>query len=165
MSSPHELFRRLTTGVYVVTASDGGQSDGFTAAWLTQVAFEPLLLALSVNPGNATWPLMQRSGRFVINVLKAGQHDLARHFGTVSGRDTDKLSVARVIRPDAGATVLADAAAWLDCRLEQQIAAGDHIVVMARVTGGDLLDSGAVPLRYADTGNMDGSAALYPSAF
>jgi flavin reductase (DIM6/NTAB) family NADH-FMN oxidoreductase RutF len=165
MSSPHELFRRLTTGVYVVTASHDRQSDGFTAAWVTQVAFEPLLLALSVNPGNATWPLMQQSRQFVINVLKADQQDLARHFGTVSGRDADKMSTVRVITRDARATVLAEAAAWLDCRIEQQVPAGDHVVIIARVTGGDLLDSGAAPLRYADTGNMDGSAMLYPSAF
>jgi flavin reductase (DIM6/NTAB) family NADH-FMN oxidoreductase RutF len=165
MSSPHELFRRLTTGVYVVTASHERQSDGFTAAWVTQVAFDPLLVALSVNPGNATWPLMQRSGRFVLNVLKAEQHDAARHFGTTSGRDTDKMSNARLTTPDGAAIVLADAAAWLECRVEQQISAGDHVVVIARVIGGDVLDPGAAVLHYADTGNMDGSATLYPPAF
>src|SRR5688572_16091080 len=136
MSSPHELFRRLTTGVYIVTATHDGQSDGFTAAWVTQVAFEPLLLALSVNPRNLTWSLMQRSHRFVINVLKADQQDLARHFGTVSGRETDKMAGERVMTPDEGAIVLAEVAAWLHCRLEQQMTAGDHVVVIARVTGG-----------------------------
>ena len=165
MPSPHDLFRRLTTGVYVVTASHEGQSDAFTAAWVTQVAFEPLLLALSVNPGNATWPLIARSRRFVLNVLKADQHDLARHFGTSSGRDTDKMSGVRVTSQRDWGTVLADAAAWLGCHVEQEITAGDHIVVIARVTGGDLLDASSAPLQYADTGNMDGSATLYPSAF
>ena len=48
------LFRRLTLGVYVVGVAHDGQRDAFTAAWLMQVSFEPLLLALSVNPANAS---------------------------------------------------------------------------------------------------------------
>jgi hypothetical protein len=45
------------------------------------------------------------------------------------------------------------------------VAAGDHIIVLARVMNGALLNPSAVPLRYDETGNMDGSAALYPSTF
>jgi rhodanese-related sulfurtransferase len=65
---PVELFRRLTNGVYVVTASHDGRSGGFTAAWVTQVSFDPLLLAISINPHNASWALIEKSGRFAINV-------------------------------------------------------------------------------------------------
>ena len=36
------LFQRLTQGVYMV--------GGFTAAWVMQVSFDPLLLALGINP-------------------------------------------------------------------------------------------------------------------
>ena len=165
MTSPHELFRRLTNGVYVVTASHAGRSDGFTAAWVTQASFDPLLLVLSVNPGNATWPLMQQSRRCAVNVLKTGQLDLARHFGTTSGRDIDKMSTVRTTVVADDALVLSDAAAWLDCRVEQHIPAGDHLVVIARVVAGDVIDAAAVPLRYSETGAMDGAAALYARHF
>jgi flavin reductase (DIM6/NTAB) family NADH-FMN oxidoreductase RutF len=165
MASPVELFRRLTNGVYVVTASHAGQSDGFTAAWVTQVSFDPLLLVLSINPGNATWPLIQRSRRCAVNVLKTGQLDLARYFGTTSGRDVDKISTVRTTTVGDGALVLSDAAAWLDCRVEQHVPAGDHLVVIARVVAGDLIDPAAAPLRYSDTGEMDGAAALYAPHF
>jgi flavin reductase (DIM6/NTAB) family NADH-FMN oxidoreductase RutF len=163
MSSPLDLFRRLTNGVYVVTASHGGRNDGFTAAWVTQVSFDPLLLMLSVHPGHATWPLIESSRRFIVNVLQAGQHELARHFGTTSGRVVDKLSTVRTREVGNGAIVLADAAAWLACVVEHQLPAGDHIVVIARVVSGDVLDPQATPLRYSETGNMDGSAELYPA--
>jgi flavin reductase (DIM6/NTAB) family NADH-FMN oxidoreductase RutF len=159
---PVQLFRRLTNGVYVVTASHNGKSDGFTAAWVTQVAFEPLLVAISINPGNATWPLVQASGRFVVNVLRGGQLAIARQFGTASGRDVDKLSTVRTVVNGTDAIVLSDAAAWFDCRVEQQVPAGDHVVVIARVVDGDVIDSVAAPMHYSDTGDMDGSAALYP---
>jgi flavin reductase (DIM6/NTAB) family NADH-FMN oxidoreductase RutF len=164
MAAPVELFRRLTNGVYVVTASHAGTSDGFTAAWITQVAFDPLLIAVSINPGNATWTLIRASGEFVVNVLRREQAEVARRFGTASGRDVDKLTAAAT-RPTAGGAILSDGLAWLACRVEQQLKAGDHVVVIARVTGGEVLAPDAVPLRYSDTGNMDGSAALYPAAF
>lgn len=163
MSSPLEVFRRLTNGVYVVTATDGGTAGGFTAAWVTQVAFEPLLLAVSINPGNATWPLIQQSGRFVVNVLSTGQLELARRFGTASTRDGDKF--AGVATAPGDVLRLSACAAWLDCRVEHQAAAGDHILVVARVVGGGVSDADAAPLRYAETGNMDGSALLYANEF
>jgi flavin reductase (DIM6/NTAB) family NADH-FMN oxidoreductase RutF len=163
MSSPIDLFRRLTNGVYVITASHAGQSGGFTAAWVTQVSFDPLLLVLSVHPAHATWQLIEQSRRFAVNVLKAGQLDLARHFGTTSSRDVDKLATVRTSVIGAGTVVLSDAAAWLDCRLEQQVPAGDHRVVIARVVAGDVVDPRAAPLRYADTGDMDGSSEIFPA--
>ena len=164
-SPPAELFRRLTNGVYVVTASHAGVRDGFTAAWVTQVSFEPLLVALSVNPGNATWTLIDHSGRFTINVLASGQLEAARHFGLRSGRERDKLAGVATLAVTAGAVVLADAAAWLDCRVQQRVPAGDHVVVVAQVVAGDLVHPDAVPLRYAETGEMDGSRMLYPPRF
>jgi flavin reductase (DIM6/NTAB) family NADH-FMN oxidoreductase RutF len=162
---PVELFRRITTGVYVVTASQDGATGGFTVAWVSQVSFDPLLLALSVNPDNATWPIIQRSRRFVLNVLKGGQYELARHFGTKSGRDEDKIAQVGTTTAAGGALLLSQAAAWVDCRLEHHVTAGDHVVVIARAVGGDVLDPRATPLRYSETGNMDGSADLYPHAF
>lgn len=162
---PLDLFRRLSTGVYVVSAAHGGREGAFTAAWLTQVSLEPLLLALSVNPGNTTWELMRDAGAFVINVLRDGQLEHARHFGTTSGRDVDKLAVGAWERRRASAPIFLAAVAWLDCRIQQTVPAGDHRLVIAAVVDGDLLAPDAEPLLYAHTGDMDGSASLFPSAW
>jgi flavin reductase (DIM6/NTAB) family NADH-FMN oxidoreductase RutF len=37
------LFHQLTLGVYVVGVANAGQRDGFTATWVMQVSFGPLL--------------------------------------------------------------------------------------------------------------------------
>ena len=44
------LFKRLTQGVYVVGVAHGEERNAFTASWVMQVSFDPLLLALSINP-------------------------------------------------------------------------------------------------------------------
>jgi flavin reductase (DIM6/NTAB) family NADH-FMN oxidoreductase RutF len=164
MGLPLELCRRLTTGVYVITASHRGASDGFTAAWVMQVSFDPLLVVVSVNPHNATWPLIRDGRRFVVSVLTTGQQEIARHFGTASGRDVDKLAGVRTVSAGAGHAV-AGAAAWLECTVHDFADAGDHVLVLGHVIDGAVCDREARPLRYDETGNMDGSAALYPSAF
>jgi flavin reductase (DIM6/NTAB) family NADH-FMN oxidoreductase RutF len=165
MSDIAELFHRLTFGVYVIGVAEGDRRDVFTAAWVMQTSFDPLLLALSVNPGNASWPIL-RSGRgFTVNVLRRGQLDLARRFGTRSGRDEDKLAGVRWRPGRMGAPILEEALAYFECDLEQSLEAGDHELVLGRVMGGRILAPGAEPMTYAETGAMDGSSTLYPDRF
>ena len=165
MNEITELFRRLTSGVYVVGVAGGEQRDAFTAAWVMQTSFDPLLLALSINPEHASYPLLHAGRGFTVNVLKQGQLDLARRFGTRSGRDEDKLEGIRWRPGRNGAPILEEALAYFDCELAGRTPAGDHELVLGRVTGGKILDPDAAPLTYADTGDMDGSSALYPRSF
>jgi flavin reductase (DIM6/NTAB) family NADH-FMN oxidoreductase RutF len=159
-----ELFRRITLGVYVVGTAHQDRRDAFTAAWLMQVSFDPLLLALSVNPENASRELLHAGGGFTVSVLHEGQQDLARHFGLSSGRDRDKLAGIAWRPGRGGAPVLRDALAWFECDLAGAVPAGDHELVLGRVQGGGLLSPAAVPLTYAATGDMDGSSTLYPTS-
>ncbi|HYC32725.1 MAG TPA: flavin reductase family protein [Gemmatimonadales bacterium] len=162
---PVDVFRRLSGGVYAVGAAHGGRSDAFTAAWLTQISFEPLLVALSINPGNATYPLIRESATFAVSVLERGHLELARRLGTRSGREEDKLAGIAWRPGRAGAPILTDAIAWLECEVRELHEVGDHRLAVARVVGGAVARADAEPLLYADTGDMDGSAALYPANF
>ncbi|HEU4955983.1 MAG TPA: flavin reductase family protein [Gemmatimonadales bacterium] len=164
MADAADLFRRVTTGVYVIGVADGERRNAFTAAWLTQVSFDPLLLALSVNPEHASYPLLVGGGGFVVNVLRRDQLDLAAAFGTRSGRDQDKLAGVPWRPAPSGAPILIQALAWLDCRLHQRVPAGDHELVLARPVGGELVALHATPLLYSDTGELDGSRELYPGS-
>ena len=165
MSDMTDLFRRLTLGVYVIGVAEGERRDAFTAAWVMQVAFDPLLLALSINPGNASYPLLHAGRGFTVNVLKKDQLGLARRFGMQSGRDVDKLAGLKWRPGSAGAPILEEAIAYFDCELTGSMPAGDHDLVVGRVIDGRLLARDAEPMVYAETGDMDGSGALYPSKF
>ena len=162
MADVADLFRRLTVGVYVIGVAHGGRRNAFTAAWLVQVSFDPLLVALSINPEHASHALLVEGGGFVVNVLSRDQLHLARHFGTRSARETDKLAGIGWRPAPGGAPILTDALAWLECRLEQRIAAGDHELAIGRPVAGEILAPDAAPLVYTDTGDLDGSRELYP---
>jgi flavin reductase (DIM6/NTAB) family NADH-FMN oxidoreductase RutF len=159
------LFRRLTYGVYVVGVAEGTRRDAFTAAWLMQVSFNPLLLALSINPANASYQLLRASGRFGVSVLKRDQIELARHFGTASAREVDKLAGIEWRPGRNGAPILSSALAYLECRVHGSMPAGDHQLILGLVIDGGVVDANAEPLTYAETGDMDGSGALYPERF
>jgi flavin reductase (DIM6/NTAB) family NADH-FMN oxidoreductase RutF len=65
----------------------------------------------------------------------------------------------------SGAPILQNGLAYFDCEVTATFGAGDHELVLGRVVDGGILDPGGVPLVYAETGDMDGSSALYPAAF
>ena len=100
-----------------------------------------------------------------MNLLRRGQIELARHFGCQSGGSGDKLAGHRWRPGQLGAPVLLDAAAYLECRVTGTMPAGDHQLVLGQVVGGELLDAGATPMLYSETGDLDGSSALYPEKF
>src|ERR1700693_6326801 len=144
------VFKRLTYGVYVVGAGDAGKQDAFTAAWVMQVSFDPLLLALSINPSNASYPLVIAANAFAVSVLAKDQLEIARHFGTASGRDTDKMRAYEWRPARTGSPILADALAYLDCEVTGRHRTGDHELLIGRVVDGALSSASVVPMSYAD---------------
>jgi len=154
------LFQRLTQGVYVIGVAHGEERNAFTAVWVMQVSYDPLLLTLSINPEHASYILLNEGRSFSVNVLKKGQLDLADHFGR-SAR-TDKLALTEWTTGRFGLPLLREALAWFECRVVSEHPAGDHMLVLGKVIDGKLLDSEAEPMLYRETGAMDGASILYP---
>ncbi len=163
MSAIAHLFRQLTHGVYVVGVAHGSECNAFTAAWVMQASFDPLLLALGINPRHASYPLLIASGAFTVNVLRQDQMTLAAHFA--QSRCENKLGGIDWSQKRTGAPVLAECLAYFECVVASRCAAGDHELVLGRVVDGGLLKGGAPPLHYRDTGDLDGSSRLFPETF
>lgn len=164
MSGPSAaLFQRLTQGVYVIGVAHRETRNACTAAWVMQVSFNPLLLALSINPNHSSYRLLKESRSFSVNVLKRHQLDLAQHYGRPAR--TDKLVTADWTTGHAGLPLLREALAWFECKVVSEHPAGDHVLAVGKVIDGRLLDAEAEPLLYRDTGSMDGASCLYPASW
>jgi flavin reductase (DIM6/NTAB) family NADH-FMN oxidoreductase RutF len=100
-----------------------------------------------------------------VNVLKQGQLEVARRFGTRSGREYDKLAGVSWHPARSGAPVLDDALAYFDCDLTAWHPAGDHDLMLGRVVDGRVIDPSGVPMTYRETADMDRSSELYPQRF
>ncbi len=157
------LFRQLTHGVYVVGVTHKKKDNAFTAAWVMQVSFNPLLLALSIHPGHSSYEMLTEGRAFSVNVLPANREDLAQRFGQPA--TIDKLADVKWHRGKTGAPILDDAMAYFDCEFSHGCPAGDHVLVVGHVVDGAVLDPDALPMNYRDTGDMDGSSRFYPDDF
>jgi flavin reductase (DIM6/NTAB) family NADH-FMN oxidoreductase RutF len=157
------LFKCLTQSVYVVGVAHGKVRNAFTAAWVMQVSFDPLLLALSINPHHSSYRLLKEGRAFSVNVLKKGQLDLAEHYGRPAR--ADKLAGTEWTTDRLGLPLLREAMAWFECQVLSECPAGDHVLVLGKVMSGKLLDSEGEPMSYGETGEMDGASALFPDAF
>ena len=74
---------------------------------------------------------MRETGRFGVNVLAAGQEDLARLFA--SKRPSGRSSPAIPHTVHDGIPVIEGALAWVGCRLERLIPGGDHTIGIGAV--------------------------------
>ena len=157
------LFQRLTQGVYVVGVARGETRDAFTAAWVMQVSYDPLLLALSINANHSSYRLLKEGRVFSVNVLKKGQLVLADRYGRPDRGD--KLASTDWTNDRIGPPLLREGMAWFECKIVDEHPAGDHLLVVGRVIDGKLIDPEAEPMCYRETGAMDGASTLYPHVF
>ena len=85
------VLRQWTYGLYAVSVAHAGQVNAFTANWLTQVSFEPPLVAVSVENDSRSIDMLRASGVFAINVFDAHARELAGALGKRSSQAPDKL--------------------------------------------------------------------------
>jgi flavin reductase (DIM6/NTAB) family NADH-FMN oxidoreductase RutF len=153
------VLRMFTYGMYVVTSRHEARYDAFTANWLTQVSFDPPLVALSVENDAASLELIRNSGLFTVCVLESGKRDVAGSLGRSLRRSPDKLAGLQwlpeqpdtVGAPPSEPPVLADCLGYVRCAVLQQVPAGDSQLLLSRVYDARLLRA-AEPLTMRETG-------------
>jgi flavin reductase (DIM6/NTAB) family NADH-FMN oxidoreductase RutF len=141
-------FKVLVNGVYVVTTRLGDKVNGMTAAWVSQVSLNPLLVMVSIAPSRYSHTLIKESGIFAINVLSREQVDLAKRFGYKSGRKIDKFAGLDYLTASSGAPILPQAYAFLDLKLVQTFTAGDHSLFVGEVLEAKILHPQSQPLIF-----------------
>lgn len=143
-------LRLLTYGLYAVTFRHGEERTAFTANWLTQVSFDPPLLALSVENDSHSIGLLRASGGFTVNVLPRGAADVAGTLGRRYVTDPQKLSRVEWDDGPSGRPVLRQALAAIECAVVSSLTAGDSTIFVAGIEGALLLGMGE-PLQMSDT--------------
>jgi flavin reductase (DIM6/NTAB) family NADH-FMN oxidoreductase RutF len=138
-------FRRVLghfpTGVAAVTSCDDtGAPVGMTVGSFTSVSLSPPLVAFLPGKDSRTSPKIIRSGRFCVNVLGAHQEPVSRAFATGGDRKFEGLEWTP---SPSGLPRLDSAVAWIECAVEAVHDAGDHDIVVGRVTS---LEAAGPPL-------------------
>src|SRR4249919_1618494 len=115
----------LPTGVTVVTAGGPEAPAGATANAVCSLSLEPMLMLACLDRGSRTLLAAQAANQFGINILAAGQEELARAFSS-KAPVADKWDGVEWANRD-GLPAIAGSVAFVGCELRDVIAGGDHV--------------------------------------
>lgn len=134
-------FRRVVghfpSGVTVVTTClPRGEPCGLTVNAFSSVSLEPPLVLICVERNAASHACIRTVGLFAVNVLDADEGErLSRRFA--EPRLDDKFDGVGYGSGVTGAPILDQALAWMECRVTEELAGGDHTVFIGEVVAGE----------------------------
>jgi flavin reductase (DIM6/NTAB) family NADH-FMN oxidoreductase RutF len=129
-----QTLRKLSNGVYVLTARCADRYGAATITWVSQASFKPPLITAAVRRESNVFKCLAESRSAVLHIVADRQEEIARRFffptqagiGTING---EPFAEGRTAAP-----VLTNLPAHLECSVEQIIdTEGDHALVVLRV--------------------------------
>jgi len=140
------VMRQWASGVTIVTMQFNGFMHGLTVSGFVGLSLEPPLVLISIGQELHSHRLLNKSQVFAVNFLRADQQDLSDKFAGRWG-DIDRFSGIATKVATTGAPVLAECAAWMDCRIVSSYQAGDHTIYIGEVVASAVNDA-STPLLY-----------------
>jgi flavin reductase (DIM6/NTAB) family NADH-FMN oxidoreductase RutF len=133
---------RIPSGIFILTAQNGGEATAMLASWVQQAGFNPPAVSLAIARDRPAVEMIRQTKLFALSVL--GEHDSALMKKYARGvPPAESLTGVNVRRTPQGLPVLADALAYMECRLRSVCEfGGDHDLYVAEVISGELLREG-----------------------
>ena len=136
---------RIVGSLCVVTAKQDDVSSAMLASWVSQATFNPPGFTVAVAKDRAIESLMHTGGDFVLNILSDGNHlGLMKHFLKPFSPGEDRFADISTQDADNGSPILNDAIAYLECKVNNRMEAGDHWLVYAIAQNGKVLNADGV---------------------
>jgi flavin reductase (DIM6/NTAB) family NADH-FMN oxidoreductase RutF len=136
-----------------------GRANPITLAWCMRTSLTPPLYAISIGQTRYSLEALRHSRAFVLCFPSAAMAEAARIFGTQSGREIDKLTVARLATTPATrvpGVLLADAAANIECEVVSEHPTGDHVIFVGQVLAAHVNADATVGRLFALAGERMG---------
>jgi flavin reductase (DIM6/NTAB) family NADH-FMN oxidoreductase RutF len=144
------ILGHYPTGVCVITAMEqNGRPIGMAVGSFTSVSLSPPLVAFFPDKRSSSWPRIEKTGSFCVNILADDQEGLCRRF---SSPVDDRFEDVSHRLSDAGLPILDDVIAWIDCTLHAVHEAGDHYIVLGEVHALDVERRKRPPLLFFQGG-------------
>jgi len=130
-------LNQISYGLYIIGSKSGDDLNGMTANWVSQISFDPPLVAISVENDSHTRKLIDEGKVFSVNIIEDNEQGRAiiEHYVKPQKPYRDKLGDEQFTTAETGTPLLAAAISWFECQLEQTIEAGDHQLYIGRVVG------------------------------
>jgi flavin reductase (DIM6/NTAB) family NADH-FMN oxidoreductase RutF len=126
------ILGHFATGVTVVTTRDAARNPlGCTANAFTALSLEPPLILVCISQQSQTYGALQLDpAGFAVNILTRRQEDLSRLFAS---KQKDKFRTVPHHDGITGVPLLEGVLAFLECRVVERLARGDHTVLFGQI--------------------------------
>ncbi len=115
----------------------GDEWNGMTQSWVTQVAMEPVLVAVSIDAKAVTNRLIRQGGSFSINLWDRSDTRPFVKFSKPATKEGMTLNDRPIREGVTGVPVFTEAVAYLECTVWRTIECGTHDVFL-----GEVIDAG-----------------------
>jgi flavin reductase (DIM6/NTAB) family NADH-FMN oxidoreductase RutF len=123
-------FGCFPTGVTAICAKIDGEPVGMAASSFVSVSLDPPLVLVCIQNSSDTWRKMRHAPRIGVSVLSE-EHD--RACSQLAAKSGDRFESLEWFTTEDGAVLLEGAAVSLDCSIAEEIAAGDHRMVLLKI--------------------------------
>jgi flavin reductase (DIM6/NTAB) family NADH-FMN oxidoreductase RutF len=130
-ASLREAFGHFPTGVIAIAAEVDGVRVGLAASTFVPVSLDPPLVSFCVQNTSETWPKLKDLPALGISVL-GESHDAAAK--TLAAKTGDRFAGLETESRISGAVFVHGTSVWLESAIEQLIPAGDHTIVILKVS-------------------------------
>lgn len=129
------IFGHWATGVAVVTAAGPDGAVGLTVNAVSSLSLNPPLALVCIDRASDSHDAIRTAGAYCINVLPEDGERIARRFAQNDATGRFDGIAWQPGRTDA--PILDDALAWVECRIVNEVDAGDHTIFIGEVIAGD----------------------------
>ncbi len=128
------IMGRFATGVTVVTMKAGETLWGMTANAVTSLSLDPPLVLVCVDKTTQTHQYLKQAEAFAMNILAEDQQELSNRFATPGPKEFSDLDF---VDGETGSPVLGGTLGYVDCRLREVLAGGDHDIFVGEIVDGE----------------------------
>ena len=125
----------MPSGLYIVGSRAGERRNGMTCNWVTQLAFDPKLLGVSVEKDAVTHELVAEGGVFALCIVDREDRAIVRKFTKPVEVDVEARTLNGFPFHDGatGAPILDQAVAYADCEVRSTVDVGSHTLFLGEV--------------------------------
>ena len=137
-----QIMSRFVTGVTVVTSRSGQDIHGLTCNAFCSITVKPCTVMVSVAKDTRSWPLIEKSQIFAVNILSQTQSEISDRFsGRHKDKENNRFEGISWTTDITGAPILKGTQAYLDCQLTQSFDGGTHTLFLGEVVALNLDDT------------------------
>ena len=135
-----DAFGKFATGVTVVTCASEQGPVCITANSFSSISLDPALVMWAIDKSSRRYPFFSMAEHFAIHILAAEQEELC----DACAKDAFTLGKVEHVENEDGVPLISGCLARFECTRVACHDAGDHVIVVGKVTRAEVRDGDAL---------------------